>query len=402
MISKDYRMQVVRDLNTLDAQEWHALRDANGYQPGDLFLNLHWLAQMQREGCVDNALINTTGWRPEFILLRNREGHLVAACPLYRKFHSYGEYVFDWAWANAYQQHGLAYYPKLLAAIPFTPVRGQRLMAIDDQARAALVTALLEHAVSEKVSSLHTLLPQAAEQKAFNNAAFMARKGVQFHWENKDANGEPFTHFEAFLSSLSQPKRKKIRAERRKVLEQGVHLQRLVGTEISPDDWHFFYRCYEQTYREHNSSPYLNESFFQAVGKSMPEAFVLIKASADGTPIAASLLMRDADRLYGRYWGAVAHIPCLHFEACYYQAIEAAIDLKLAVMEGGAQGEHKMARGFLPSVTTSAHWLAEPAFADAVQRFLDRESAGMDNYVDELHDRTPFKTVYPDPSNQKG
>lgn len=392
-------MQVVRDLNTLDAAEWHALRDVNGYQPGDVFLNLQWLAQMQTHGCVNNATIKNTGWQPEFVLLRNNQGELVAACPLYRKFHSYGEYIFDWAWANAYQQHGLNYYPKLLSAIPFTPVRGQRLLAINDEVRSILITALLDYAQAQKVSSLHILLPQAIEQNAFMQAEFMGRKGVQFHWVNKNLNGEPFAHFEAFLASLSQPKRKKIRAERRKVQEQGVQLERLVGTDITPDDWHFFYQCYEQTYREHHSSPYLTESFFQSVGRSMPEAFVLIKASLEGTPIAASLLMRDADRLYGRYWGAIAHIPCLHFEACYYQAIEAAIELKLAVMEGGAQGEHKMARGFLPSVTTSAHWLAEPAFADAVQRFLDRESAGMDNYVDELHDRTPFKTVYAEASN---
>jgi uncharacterized protein len=402
MINKDYRTQVVRDLKTLDSAEWHALRDANGYQPGDVFLNLHWLAQMQQAGCVNNESIKNTGWQPEFILLRDHQGALVAACPLYRKFHSYGEYIFDWAWANAYQQHGLAYYPKLLSAIPFTPVRGQRLLAVNDHARAALVAALLEHAKSEKVSSLHALLPQPLEQQAFHRAEFMSRKGVQFHWENKSNTGEPFAHFEAFLASLSQPKRKKIRAERRKVQEQGVRLQRLIGTEITPEDWHFFYRCYEQTYREHNSSPYLNEAFFQAVGQLMPQAFVLVKASVEGTPIATSLLMRDADRLYGRYWGAIAHVPCLHFEACYYQAIEAAIELNLAAMEGGAQGEHKMARGFLPSVTTSAHWLAEPAFADAVQHFLDRESAGMDNYIDELHDRTPFKTVYPEPSFEKG
>jgi uncharacterized protein len=400
-MTKDYRMQVVRDLNTLDATAWHRLRDANGYQPGDVFLSHPWLQLMQAHGCVDNSATQDTGWQPEFITLTDQSDALVAACPMYRKMHSYGEYVFDWAWANAYQQHGLQYYPKLLSAIPFTPVRGQRLLAVDDEARSALVAAILAHAKSQKVSSFHCLLPQEKEQAAFSaNVQLMPRKGVQFHWLNTktDTQGQtaPFANFEEFLASLTQPKRKKIRAERRKVAEQGVVLERLIGNAITPADWHFFYRCYERTYLEHRSTPYLNEAFFQAVGQAMPEGFILVKASFEGTPIAASLLMRDQDRLYGRYWGALAHVPCLHFEACYYQAIEVAIELGLAVMEGGAQGEHKMARGFLPTVTTSTHWLAEPAFANAVQNFLDRESAGMESYVDELTDRSPFKTPTPD------
>jgi uncharacterized protein len=401
-MTKDYRMQVVRDLNNLNADEWHALRDANGYQPGDVFLSLQWLRLMQEHGCVYNEQTHDTGWQPEFITLRNQHNNLVAACPIYRKFHSYGEYVFDWAWANAYQQHGLEYYPKLLSAIPFTPVRGQRLLAINDDARVALIRAIKEYSEAQKVSSFHCLLPQESEQNCFTAAGLMDRKGVQFHWLNSKIapnrnNGDPgepcrFTSFEDFLATLTQPKRKKIRAERRKVAEQNIKLERLSGEAITTQDWHFFYRCYERTYLEHRSTPYLNESFFQAVGQAMPNNFILVKASFEGTPIAASLLMRDEDRLYGRYWGALAHVPCLHFEACYYQAIEAAIELKLDVMEGGAQGEHKMARGFLPTGTTSSHWLAEPAFANAVQKFLDRESAGMESYVDELTDRSPFKT----------
>jgi uncharacterized protein len=398
-MTKDYRMQVVRDLNTLNADQWHGLRDANGYKPGDAFLSLPWLQLMQEHGCVDNSTVHDTGWQPEFITLWDRDDRLVAACPIYRKFHSYGEYVFDWAWANAYQQHGLEYYPKLLSAIPFTPVRGQRLLAVDGSARKALVQAILDYAKKQKVSSFHCLLPSGEEQEAFNSADLMPRKGVQFHWLNTkpDELSGPrrFANFDEFLSSLTQPKRKKIRAERRKVAEQGVVLERLIGDAISPSDWHFFYRCYERTYLEHRSTPYLNEAFFQAVGRAIPENFILVKASFEGTPIAASLLMRDKDRLYGRYWGALAHVPCLHFEACYYQAIEAAIELKLDAMEGGAQGEHKMARGFLPTVTSSAHWLAEPAFANAVQKFLDRESAGMESYVDELTDRSPFKATEP-------
>jgi uncharacterized protein len=390
MIDEDYRTQVVHDLNTLDASEWRALVN-EAYQSGNAFLNLHWLREMQVHGCVDSEVQTGSGWQPEFMLVRDGHGALVAACPMYRKFHSYGEYVFDWAWANAYQQHGLAYYPKLLIAIPFTPVAGQRLLAVNEAARRALVQGLLRHAKGQKVSSLHSLLPMSIEQKSFEDQGFMPRKGVQFHWVNRASDGEKFSDFESFLASLSQPKRKKIKAERRKVKEQNVALEKIYGNAITQADWAFFYRCYERTYLEHGSTPYLNEAFFQSVGQKMPQSFVLIKASVNGVPIACSLLMRDEQRLYGRYWGALAHVPCLHFEACYYQAIEAAIELGIEVLEGGAQGEHKMARGFLPQETSSAHWLAEPAFADAVQRFLDRESAGMDHYLDELTDRTPFR-----------
>ena len=386
-----YRTEVITQLSDIDADDWHKLRDANGYQAGNVFLSHNWLNAMQIHGCVDNRSIRNTGWQPEFIVLKDEDGRLAAACPLYRKFHSYGEYVFDWAWANAYEQHGLKYYPKLLSAIPFTPVCGQRLLATDAQARAALTEAVMAHATRSKVSSVHVLLPHIGEQAVLESAHLMPRKGVQFHWLNQDAYGKAFSDMDAFLANLSQPKRKKIKAERRKVAQSGVVLQRIYGTSITKEDWSFFYSCYERTYLEHRSSPYLNEAFFQAVGESMPEAFILVKASFEGKPIAASLLMRDSDRLYGRYWGALAHVPCLHFEACYYQTIEAAIELGLAVVEGGAQGEHKMARGFVPTVTTSAHWLAEPAFADAVQRFLEREGAGMDGYLDELHERLPFK-----------
>jgi uncharacterized protein len=393
MIEEDYRTQVVRDLKSLPIEQWQSLINANGYMAGNAFLNPHWLAQMQATGCVDSDTVRDTGWQPEFILLWDEQNNLVAACPLYRKFHSYGEYVFDWAWANAYQQHGLAYYPKLLSAIPFTPVSGQRLIARSEGARSALTKAVLAHAKAQRVSSFHLLLPPGVDQASLNSEGLMARKGVQFHWHNRNANGEQFADFEEFLATLTQPKRKKIRAERRKVAEQNIVFTRLIGKEITAADWAFFYRCYERTYLEHHSTPYLNQAFFQSVGEKMPEAFVLIKASFEGTDIAASLLMRDEQRMYGRYWGALAHVPCLHFEACYYQAIQAAIDLRIEILEGGAQGEHKMARGFLPQETSSAHWLAEPAFADAVQRFLDRESAGMETYMDELTDRTPFKAA---------
>jgi hypothetical protein len=214
----------------------------------------------------------------------------------------------------------------------------------------------------------------------------MIRQGVQFHWRNAG-----YRDFEGFLATLSQPKRKKIRAERRRVAEAGVTFRRLSGREINEADWRFFSHCYETTYATHGSTPYLTPAFFLAIGAAMPEHLLMIVALREGRPIASSLLVRDAARLYGRYWGAVEYVPCLHFETAYYQSIEAAIDLGIEVIEGGAQGEHKMARGFLPVRTVSAHWLAEPAFADAVDRFLDREGRLVDGYLDELNERSPFR-----------
>jgi predicted N-acyltransferase len=374
----DYVTRVCSAITEIDPQQWEALRHGDT-QP---FLNHAWLALLEGSGCVTEE----TGWRPLHLVLE-RNGQLVAAAPLYLKGHSYGEYVFDWAWADAYQRHGLAYYPKLLSAIPFTPVPGMRLLAADAPARKALAQALIELARESGVSSLHVLFPDPEEVQLLEAAGAMIRRGVQFHWTN-----EGWPSFEAFLGSLTQPKRKKIRAERRKVADSGVSFRRLWGRDISEADWAFFCRCYDNTYLEHHSSPYLNRAFFAGLGEQLPESVLMVIAERAGKPIASSLLMRDAERMYGRYWGAIENVPCLHFETCYYQAIEAAIDLGIRVIEGGAQGEHKMARGFTPQPTASAHWLAEPAFADAVQRFLEREGQAVSGYLDELNDRTPFKT----------
>ena len=374
----DYVTRVCSAITEIDPQQWEALRHGDT-QP---FLNHHWLALLEQSGCVTEE----TGWRPLHLVLE-RNGQLVAAAPLYLKGHSYGEYVFDWAWADAYRRHGLDYYPKLLSAIPFTPVPGMRLLAADAPARKALAQALIELARESGVSSLHVLFPDPEEVQLLEFAGAMIRRGVQFHWYN-----EGWPNFEAFLASLTQPKRKKIRAERRKVTESGVSFRRLSGRDISEADWAFFCRCYDNTYLEHHSTPYLNRAFFNGLGERLPESVLMVIAERAGKPIASSLLMRDAERMYGRYWGAIENVPFLHFETCYYQAIEAAIDLGIRVIEGGAQGEHKMARGFTPQPTASAHWLAEPAFADAVQRFLEREGQAVSGYLDELNDRTPFKT----------
>ena len=379
----DYRTQVLDDLAGVPADEWNALAAAGaGRARAQPFLRHEFLRALELAGCVGAH----TGWTARHLLLRDAAGRPAAALPVYLKLHSYGEYVFDWAWAEAWQRHGLRYYPMLVSAVPFTPVPGTRRAARDERARRAAVGALLGLARSSGLSSLHVLFPLPAEAALLRKAGLMLRHGVQFHWRNAG-----YDSFDAFLAGLSQPKRKKIRAERRKVAQAGVRLRRLHGRDIGAAQWAFFTRCYEATYALHHSTPYLNRDFFERIGAALPEHLVLVLAERDHRPIAASLLVHDEERLYGRYWGALETVPCLHFEACYYQAIEAAIELRLRVVEGGAQGEHKMARGFEPAQTVSAHWLAEPAFAQALEHFLQHEDALVGAYVDELREHSPYR-----------
>ena len=375
--SPDYRTRLLAGIDEVDAAQWDALLPPDPPP----FVRHAFLGALEATGCEGPG----TGWTPCHLALFSPDGRLAGATPLYRKTHSWGEYVFDWAWADAYERHGLRYFPKLLGAIPFTPVTGPRLLGRDAPARQAVAEALMAHARGSRLSSLHVLFPDEAEAALLAQAGCLVRQAVQFHWHNHG-----YRCFDDFLAALSQPKRKKIRAERRKVAEQGITLRRLTGAAITDAHWRFFDRCYQSTYQAHGSSPYLNLAFFQTLGRLMPEALVMAVAERAGEPIAASLLMRSRDRLYGRYWGAVAPAPFLHFECAYYQAIEAAIELGIGVIEGGAQGEHKMARGFLPVATRSAHWLREPAFADAVERFLAREGSMVDAYLDELNERSPF------------
>lgn len=382
----DFRTEIVEDLSRIAPAQWDALLAA---QPEPTpFLRHAFLHALHASG----SATDDTGWSPRFLTLWAGDGadaRLAAAMPLYAKAHSYGEYVFDWAWADAYQRHGVEYYPKWLSAIPFTPVRGARLLAESAEARALLVRVALALAEESGMSSLHVLYPSAEEEPLLQEAGMMMRHGVQFHWTNAG-----YADFEAFLATLSQKKRKNIRAERRRVAEAGITFRWLRGAEIDDEAWKLFNRCYRQTYREHHSTPYLNLDFFRRIGAEMPENLLLVVAEREGRPIATSLVVYDADpavsTLYGRYWGALEHHPCLHFETAYYQPLEFCIAEGLGTFEGGAQGEHKMARGFLPVATRSAHWLAHPSFADAVERFLEREREGMSAYLDELDDRNPF------------
>jgi len=380
----EFELRVLDDLSGVDAADWNRLALGHPLLSHEFFHALH------QTGCASAD----SGWLPQFLTLWEREPHaragarteprLKAAMPLYLKSHSYGEYVFDWAWADAYQRHGLDYYPKLLAAIPFSPVSGPRLLAAGDAERSALVRAALE--VAQNASSLHVLFPLPQEAALMQAAGMMLRSGVQFHWDNPG-----YASFDEFLAQMSHDKRKKIRQERRKVREAGVRFRRLRGGEIRERDWAFFVSCYQRTYRAHRSTPYLNLEFFQRLGQTMPRHVLLIMAEREGKPIASALNLYSQETLYGRYWGALQYVPCLHFEACYYQALEFCIEEKVRVFEGGAQGEHKLARGFLPVKTLSAHWLAHPEFSDAVERFLEREHQGIARYVDELNEHSPYK-----------
>ncbi len=341
---------------------------------------------------VSGSAVASTGWAPRFITVQ-RDGALVAAAPAYLKTHSYGEYVFDWAWADAYERHGLRYYPKLLVAVPFTPVPGSRLMALDGPARDMLLAALAQLAKQSQASSIHLLFFADDEAPAVESRRWLARQGVQFHWTQDEA--APWPDFSAFLASLQRDKRKKIQQERRKVAEAGVVFSSHQGAEINPALWRFFHHCYTLTYRAHHSTPYLTPAFFEAMAATMPEHWLMFVARRDGAPIGVSLVAIDPARgeAYGRYWGCTEYLPCLHFEACYYQPLQWCMANGYQRFEGGAQGEHKMARGLLPVGTRSAHWLAHPEFARAVQDFLQREGQGVASYVDELREHSPFKAA---------
>jgi len=405
--STPYELRVADAPADVDAAAWDALLAT---QPqATPFLRHAYLAALHDSGSATPQ----TGWTPLFFTLW-RGAALQAACALYVKPHSYGEYVFDFAWADAYARHGLDYYPKAVVAVPFTPVPGARLLARDAASRTALLRALVAWCGDAELSSLHLLFAADADVQAARESGLMLRHTVQFHWKNVAPTlpgargdvcaGQPFHDFDDFLTSLSQDKRKKIRQERRKVADAGVTFRHAQGAGISTEDWDFFYRCYERTYLEHGNLPYLSRDFFHRMQRDMPEAWVLFIAERGGQAIASSLIAVSAGPAcangpkdhqpavaFGRYWGALERVDCLHFEACYYQPIAWCIAHGVQRFEGGAQGEHKMARALLPVQATSAHWLAHPAFAEAVDRFLEREGDGMAQYLDHLQARSPFK-----------
>ena len=371
------KIRILDSLGAIDAAGWNAIVAARA--DGNPFLRHEFLHAMHATGCASAQ----AGWQPQFVTAWDGP-NLAGFMPLYLKDHSYGEYVFDWAWADAYQRHGLQYYPKLLAAIPFSPVSAPKLVAMTGAARDALCAAVME--VAQATSSLHILFPDQVDEAALAERGMMTRRGVQFHWTN-----DGYRDFDDFLARFSHDKRKKIKQERRKVREAGITFMHKVGAAISPDDWAFFNKCYRNTYRAHQSTPYLNLAFFRTLGATLPENVMVVIAMREGEPIASTLNIFTAGTLWGRYWGALEYHPALHFEACYYQALEFCIARGIKVFEGGAQGEHKLARGFMPVETRSLHWLKHPQFADAVEKFLQREAQGVGNYIDELREHAPFR-----------
>ena len=382
--SNNYVIEVQGSMRNVSAKDWDALLEAQT-EPTP-FMRHAYLSAMEESGSASAK----SGWKLQLVTLRHamppKVGQLAGAAVLYIKPHSYGEYVFDWAWADAYQRHGLNYYPKAVSAVPFTPVPGSRLLADSSQSQSALLSAMVELAQNEDWSSLHLLFLSNEDLQVTETAGWLSRHTVQFHWHNA-----AYEDFDDFLKALNQEKRKKIKQERRKVAEAGVVFKAFEGTQIQSADWDFFYQCYAQTYFEHGNAPYLNRDFFQRMQDTMPENWVLFIAEKNGQRMACSLIGLGNNVAYGRYWGALERVDCLHFEACYYQPIAWCIDKGVARFEGGAQGEHKMARALLPVKANSAHWLAHPGFADAVEKYLEKEGHGVSAYLENLEGRSPLK-----------
>ncbi|MGH8800778.1 MAG: GNAT family N-acetyltransferase, partial [Casimicrobiaceae bacterium] len=349
----------IRDDVPLASIPPHAWDRVAGRQP---FVSHAWLSALEDTGCATAR----TGWTPRF-LTAWRGATLAGALPLYAKAHSYGEYVFDWGWANAYRRHGRRYYPKLVAAVPFTPVTGPRMLADDPAVRHAL----LDHAragLADEFSSLHVLFVDEAQSAEGVVAGMTMRSGIQFHWTN-----EKYRDFADFLASMSHAKRNKIRQERRRLAGAGIEFRRLEGRAIQASDWMFFHDCYTRTYAEHGSTPYLTLDFFERIGTALPHNLLLVIGYRGSRPICAALDIHDSHTLWGRYWGTQEFVPGLHFEACYYQAIDFCIEREIMRFEGGAQGAHKLARGLRPVPTRSLHDIADPAFAAAIAEFCTAE-----------------------------
>ena len=382
--SNNYVIEVQGSMRNVSAKDWDALLEAQT-EPTP-FMRHAYLSAMEESGSASAK----SGWKLQLVTLRHamppKVGQLAGAAVLYIKPHSYGEYVFDWAWADAYQRHGLNYYPKAVSAVPFTPVPGSRLLADSSQSQSALLSAMVELAQNEDWSSLHLLFLSNDDLQVTETAGWLSRHTVQFHWHNA-----AYDDFEDFLRALNQEKRKKIKQERRKVAEAGVIFKAFEGTQIQSADWDFFYQCYAQTYFEHGNAPYLNRDFFQRMQDTMPDNWVLFIAEKNGQRMACSLIGLGNNVAYGRYWGALERVDCLHFEACYYQPIAWCIAKGVERFEGGAQGEHKMARALLPVKANSAHWLAHPGFADAVEKYLEKEGHGVAAYLENLEGRSPLK-----------
>jgi predicted N-acyltransferase len=370
------RLEFQSSFKNINQKEWNDLTKSNP------FLRLEFFQSLEASKSIGEG----TGWHP-FPAIVIDQGSLVGASPIFLKEHSYGEYVFDWSWAEAYQKYGKNYYPKIASCIPFTPATGPRIFGLDLSIKKNIVVQIEKLAYKNKMSSSHILFCNESEKDIFGDPKWMLREGVQFKWFNKNYN-----NFAEFLSQLSHDKRKKIKQERKKIHDLGLKMKKIKGPEISESDLDFFYACYCNTYQDHHSHPYLTRIFFSLIKESMPENLLLILAYEGDLPVAASFFIYDDKNLYGRYWGSKSFYPGLHFELSYYQGQEFCIENRIVSFEGGAQGEHKLARGFEPFNTFSFHRIFDEKFELAIKDFLRREKTGIDQYTNELNERAPYKT----------
>jgi hypothetical protein len=374
-------VQVVGSIHDIPEADWDACAGAS-----NPFLSHAFFAALEDSGsaCVE------TGWLPRHLVVAGEDGRAAGCAPLYLKSHSYGEYVFDWGWAEAFQRAGGRYYPKLQAAVPFTPVTGPRLLVRPDAPAGtaeALAAAMVQLAQQLRVSSLHVTFHEAAETGVFSRLGFLPRIGQQYHWRN-----DGYGSFEDFLARLSSRKRKAVRKERAEAARHGVRIRTLTGSEIEPRHWDAFHRFYLDTVERKWAHAYLSRDFFTLLGERLAEKVLLIVAEAEGgEPVAGALNLIGPNALYGRYWGSAADYRFLHFEACYYRAIDFAIANGLARVEAGAQGAHKIQRGYLPVATYSSHWIAEPGFRKAVARFLEAERPAVEAEIEQLAAASPFR-----------
>lgn len=377
------KIRFIDNISQIDDANWQQLSNADN----NPFIGKAFLQALETSGAASEK----GGWKPHHLIVES-DDDLIAFMLLYLKTHSYGEYVFDWSWADAYQRYGLAYYPKLVTAVPYTPSQGERLLVADGVQKSDLIPLIVDAVKAEAMrlgaSGWHLLFPQEDEHKLLADQNLHARLTCQFHWFNTDN----WQDFDQFLASFSSKKRKNVKQERRKVAEQGFRLARVEGTEITPEQLEHFYHCYHITYLQRGRQGYLNRAFFQQLVETMPEQMMLVIAyDVTDAPVAAALFFHDNTSLYGRYWGSKVEADSLHFEACYYQGIEYCLERGLSHFDPGTQGEHKISRGFHPILTWSNHWLAEPGFDDAIRDFVTEEAEHVQQYAEHACGMLPFK-----------
>ncbi len=382
MSASTLSVRFLHSISAVDSAQWNALVGED--YP---FLRHEFLLAMEQSGCASAR----SGWEPLHVVVERAPGAAPLACmPLYAKTNSMGEYVFDWGWADAYSRHGVDYYPKLLTAIPFTPCAGPRL-CIDSSLSLDVVLPLLQKAIHDlavqrSASSWHVLFPEPALRDKLTAAGLLQRTGCQYQWFNAG-----YRDFEHFLETFSSRKRKNLRKERARVADSAITFEVLEGAAITEEHWQRFFRYYQGTYRVRGRAPYLNLAFFTQLGRTMPERLLLILARKEGDSIAGALFFKGRDTLYGRYWGCTEEFQFLHFETCYYQGIDYCIRHGIARFDSGAQGEHKIQRGFRPVHTWSSHWIRHPDFAQAIARFVQEEEQHIDAYVAQACEFLPFR-----------